>query len=155
MSDHVVLTPEAFAALQAEIADLEGRARREIAERIKAARELGDLSENAEYHDAKNDQAHLETRILRLREIERSAQVREAQTGGETVGFGSRVRVRDEASGRETTYTLVSSTEARPAEGRIAADSPIARALAGARAGSTVRFAAPRGERTLVVLAVE
>jgi transcription elongation factor GreA len=149
-----VMTPEAFAALRAEIDQLEDAGRREIAERIKTAREWGDLKENAEYHDAKNDQAHLETKIARLREKLQAADVREEEGRSGTAGLGSTLVVRDEASGREITYTLVSVTEARPAEGRIPVDSPVARALAGARAGDVVTVTAPRGERRLAVVSV-
>src|ERR687886_731120 len=105
------MTSEALAALEAEIAQLESAGRQEIAERIRIAREWGDLKENAEYHDAKNDQARLETRILVLRDKLANAEVREASTGGDTVDLGSRVEVRDPVSGRVSTYTLVSSVE--------------------------------------------
>ncbi len=97
------MTAEDYAALTAEIERLEGDGRREIAARIKTAREWGDLKENAEYHDAKNAQAHLETKILQLREKQRNAEIREAQSGGDIVGFGSTVTVLDETSGREMT----------------------------------------------------
>src|SRR4051794_7987494 len=100
MSDPVLMTAEDYAALTGEIARLEGDGRRAISERIKTAREWGDLKENAEYHDAKNDQAHLETKILLLRDKEKHAQVVEAQVGGDTVGFGSTVVVEDVTPGR-------------------------------------------------------
>src|SRR5436853_7496239 len=102
------MTSEALEALRAEIEDLETRGRWQIAAQIKTAREWGDLKENAEYHAAKEAQAHLETRILRLREKLLSAEVTEVQSGDE-VGFGSRVDVEDEQTGKTTTYTLVSS----------------------------------------------
>src|SRR3954471_3900995 len=124
LSDSVVITAEGLAALQAEPEQLETVARREIAERIKTAREWGDLKENAEYHDAKNDQAHLETKILRIREQLLAAEVREVETQTEVVGFGSTVEVED-TGGRRTTYTLVSAPEAAPAEGKVSIDSPI------------------------------
>jgi transcription elongation factor GreA len=150
----VPMTAAGLRALEAELVALEGEARREIAQRIKTAREWGDLKENAEYHDAKNDQAHLETKIAGLRKSLQAAEVREPQTGSEAAGFGSRVTVRDELGERESTYTLVSAPEAKPAEGLIASDSPVGRALTGARAGDTVTVAAPRGSRRLAVLAV-
>src|SRR3954453_12319865 len=128
------MTKEAQAALQAELERLETDARREIAARIKTAREWGDLKENAEYHDAKNDQAHLETKILRIREQLLTADVREVQTSTAAVGFGSTVEVED-AGGRRTTYTLVSAPEAAPAEGRVSVDSPVGKVLVGARVG--------------------
>src|SRR3954468_13533465 len=105
LSDRVVMTAEEQQALQAELEHLETVARRAMAERIKTAREGGDLKENSEYHDAKNDQAHLETKILRIREQLLNADVREVESQTEVVGFGSRVEVED-ARGK-TTYTLV------------------------------------------------
>ncbi len=155
MSDPVVMTAEDYAALTAEIERLEGEGRREIAARIKTAREWGDLKENAEYHDAKNAQAHLETKILQLREKQLNAEIREAQSGGDTVGFGSTVTVLDETSGRESTYTLVSPTEASPAAGKIALDSPVGAALDGAKVGNTVAVVTPKGDRPLKILAIQ
>lgn len=154
MSETVVMTAEDYAALSAEIERLEGDGRREIAARIKTAREWGDLKENAEYHDAKNAQAHLETKILQLREKQRNAEIREAQSGGDVVGFGSTVTVLDETSGREMTYTLVSPTEAKPAEGKLALDSPVGAALEGARVGQTVAVVTPKGDRPLKVQSI-
>jgi transcription elongation factor GreA len=148
------MTPEALAALQAEIEALETAGRQEIAERIRIAREWGDLKENAEYHDAKNDQARLETRILVLRDKLLNAEVREASSGGDTVDLGSRVEVRDPSTGRTSAYTLVSSVEADAAAGRLSFDSPVGKALRGARAGESVQVTTPRGTRTLEITAV-
>src|SRR6187200_3430398 len=106
------MTAEAHAALQAELERLETDARREIAERIKTAREWGDLKENAEYHAAKEAQAHLETKILRLREQLLNAHVTEA-AGGDVVSFGSTVEVED-PNGKRQSYTLVSARDASP-----------------------------------------
>ena len=150
----VVMTAEALGALKAELEALEGEGRREIAERIKTAREWGDLKENSEYHDAKNDQARLETKILELRDKLVNAEVVEASSGSDEVGFGSRVELRDESSGREVSYTLVSTVEADASTGRLSFDSPVAQALVGARVGDTVAVATPRGERRLVVTAI-
>src|SRR6476620_12331446 len=127
--DRVLMTAEAQAALQAELEQLETFARREIAERIKTAREWGDLKENSEYHDAKNDQAHLETKILRIREQLLNAEVREVSGQTEIVAFGSSVEVEDAKTGKQTSYTLVSPSEAAPAEGKISIDSPVSKAL--------------------------
>ena len=148
------MTPEAHAALLAQLERLETDARREIAERIKTAREWGDLKENSEYHDAKNDQAHLETKILRIREQLLAAEVREVDTGTDVVGFGSTVEVEDAGSGRRTTYELVSPPEAAPAEGRLAIDSPVGKALEGHRVGDVVKLETPRGSRELKVIAI-
>src|SRR5690349_23751660 len=127
LSDPVVMTAEGLKALQAELEQLETVARREIADRIKTAREWGDLKENSEYHDAKNDQAHLETKILRIREALLNAEVREVESQTEVVGFGSRVEVED-AKGKKT-YELVSPSEADPGQGKISIDSPVAKSL--------------------------
>lgn len=149
-----MITEDGLRALHEELAALEGEGRREIAERIKVAREWGDLKENSEYHDAKNDQAHLETKIVRLRERISSAVVVEQQAGDAgTVGFGSTVVVRDQG-GVERKWSIVSSHDASPAEGRISADSPVARALLGRRAGEEVAVTLPRGESLLTVLSV-
>ncbi|WP_028061221.1 transcription elongation factor GreA [Candidatus Solirubrobacter pratensis] len=154
MSDPVVMTAEGLAALQAELEQLETVARREIAERIKTAREWGDLKENSEYHDAKNDQAHLETKILRIREQLLAAEVREVETQTDVVGFGSKVEVEDTGSGRKQSYTLVSAPEAAPAEGKLSIDSPVGKALVGARVGDERTLDTPRGVRTLKIVAI-
>jgi transcription elongation factor GreA len=148
------MTAEAQQALQAELQQLETVARKEMAERIKTAREWGDLKENSEYHDAKNDQAHLETKILRIREQLLNAEVREVETQTEVVGFGSRVEVEDAKTGKPTVYTLVSPPEAAPAEGKLSIDSPVAKALVGARAGQTVKLETPRGVRELKITSI-
>lgn len=149
-----MITADGLAELREELAALEGEGRREIAERIKTAREWGDLKENSEYHDAKNEQAHLETKIARLRErISTAVVVEHQQAHSGTVGFGSTVVVRDPA-GAERTWRIVSSHDASPADGRISADSPVARALLGRRAGDDVSVALPRGESLLTVLSV-
>jgi len=148
-------TAEGLQALKDELAALEGEGRREIAERIKTAREWGDLKENSEYHDAKNDQAHLETKIARLREKIADAVVVQEQDGraGDVVGFGSTVVVRD-PDGVERTWQIVSSHDAAPAEGRLSAESPVAVALLGRAAGEQVSVSLPRGKRTLSILSV-
>jgi transcription elongation factor GreA len=147
------ITAEGLEALRAELADLEGRGRQEIARQIKTAREWGDLKENAEYHAAKEAQAHLETRILRIRDRIKNAEVMEV-TEGDVVGFGSTVEVEDEASGKRATYRLVASPEADAAQGLVSVESPVAGALQGKRAGDVGVVETPRGERRLRVVAV-
>ena len=148
-------TADGLTALKAELDVLEGDGRREIAERIKTAREWGDLKENSEYHDAKNDQAHLETKIARLREKIAGAVVVEADGGaGEgIVGFGSTVVVRDQ-DGAEQTWRIVSSHDAAPAKGLLSAESPVAQALLGRAPGEESTVTLPRGKRTLTVVSV-
>jgi len=155
MPEPELITPEGLAALRAEIEELETRGRAEMAERIKAARELGDLKENAEYHIAKDDQAHLETKILRLNQRLRAARVVERSgAAADVVAFGSTVAVVDEASGRQSEFTLVGPTEADLKTGRLSAESPVARALIGARAGDTVSVETPGGKRSYRVESV-
>jgi transcription elongation factor GreA len=146
MSDGEPITAEGLEALKAELDRLEGDGRREIARRIQIARELGDLSENAEYHIAKEDQAHLETRIKRLTQRLRNAVVVEASTNTDVVAFGATVHLTDEG-GRDHTFTIVGPTEAEPRSGRISSESPIAQALIGRSPGDTVQVQTPRGER--------
>ena len=147
------MTAEGLEELKAELEQLETVERRAIAERIRIAREWGDLKENAEYHDAKNAQAHLETRILVLRQRLDTAEVVEV-TSGDTVGFGSSVVVRDEQTDKETTYRLVSSREADAGKGLISIESPVAAALQDKRAGDVAIVTTPRGERRLHVVSV-
>jgi transcription elongation factor GreA len=148
-----LMTAEGLEALRRELEELETTRRAEIAEQIKTAREWGDLKENAEYHAAKDAQAHLETRILVLRDRIQTAEVVEPQ-GGDVVAFGSTVEVEDEASGRRTTYELVASHDAAPARGRLSVESPVAVALEGLAAGDVATVLTPGGERRLRVTAV-
>ena len=154
MPDDVVMTAEDHRALSAELEQLETVARAEIAERIKTAREWGDLKENAEYHDAKNAQAILETKILRLRDQLVRAQVVELEAGRDTIGLGSRVELVDRASGRELRYTLVSAVDADAAAGKLSIDSPVGQVLLGRARGDVVEVKTPKGTRTLEVVAV-
>jgi transcription elongation factor GreA len=147
------ITAEGLEALRAELAELEGPGRQEIAKQIKTAREWGDLKENGEYHAAKEAQAHLETRILKIRDRIKNADVVEVAHGG-VVGFGSTVVVEDETSGKQTTYRIVASREADLAKGLLSAESPVAAALDGKRAGDVGIVTTPRGERRLKLLEV-
>src|SRR5918997_5418095 len=104
------ISEQGLADLRAELEELEGPGRRAMAARIKAARELGDLSENAEYHVAKEDQAHLETKIKRLRARLQHAEVVEVDADADTFAFGRTAEIRDEATGRTHTWTLVGAT---------------------------------------------
>jgi transcription elongation factor GreA len=147
------MTAEELETLRAELEQLEGPARAEMAEQIKTARGWGDLKENAEYHAAKEAQAHLETKILKLRDRVLTATVVEAAEG-DTVDYGSTVEVEDETTGASHTYKLVSSREAAPGEGRLSIDSPVAAALRGRRQGEVAVVQTPRGERRFVVKSV-
>ncbi len=145
------ITQEGIAALRQEIEQLEGQGRTEMAARIKAARDLGDLKENAEYHIAKEDQAHLETRIKRLRERLRTAVVVEVDGAADRFGFGRTAEVLDQGKDAVNTWTLVGSTEADLASGKLSAESPIGQALLDAKPGEPVEVETPAGARTFVV----
>jgi transcription elongation factor GreA len=145
------ITAEGIAALREEIEQLEGSGRAKMAARIKVAREEGDLKENAEYHIAKDDQAHLETKIKRLRERLRTAVVVEVDGDADRFSFGRTAEVLDETKGAVNTWTLVGSTEADLSVGRLSAESPIGQALMDAEPGKPVVVETPRGSRTFVV----
>ena len=145
------ITAQGLTALREEIEQLEGPGRIAMAARIKVAREEGDLKENAEYHIAKEDQAHLETKIKRLRERLRTAVVVEVEEGSERFSFGRTAEVLDEEKGAVNTWTLVGSTEADLAAGRLSAESPIGQALMDAEPGKPVEVDTPRGSKTFVV----
>jgi transcription elongation factor GreA len=151
MPEGEAITAEGLEALQVELTELEGPGRSALAERIKAARELGDLSENAEYHIAKEDQAHLETRIKRLRQRLRGAEVVEVDHGADGFAFGRTAEVTDVDSGEAKVWTLVGATEANLAEGRLSAESPVGKALRDAPVGKTVKIETPRGKRAFRV----
>jgi transcription elongation factor GreA len=148
------ITPEGLEALKAELAELEGPARREIAARIQRARELGDLKENAEYHQAKDDQAHLETRIAALAERRRNAVVTEVSTDSGEVGFGATVTLVDADTDRTQTWTLVGAAEADASAGKISIESPVAEAVMGRKVGEIVTVNTPRGDRRLRIDAI-
>jgi transcription elongation factor GreA len=145
------ITAEGLRELEAELQRLETEGRRAMSERIQVAREMGDLKENAEYHIAKDDQAHLETKIRRLRERLVAARVVEAEDVGEGLAFGRTAEVLDETTGRVHTWTIVGATEADPSAGRIASESPVAQALLGRAEGDHVNVQTPGGKRTYVI----
>ena len=145
------ITEEGIVALKEEIEQLEGPARAKMAARIKTAREEGDLKENAEYHIAKEDQAHLETKIKRLRERLRTAVVVEVDAGADSFAFGRTAEVLDQEKGEVNTWTLVGSTEADLAAGRLSAESPIGRALRDGKVGEPIEIETPRGNRIFVI----
>ena len=151
MSAGEAITAEGLEALKAELERLESEGRHTIARRISAAREHGDLKENAEYHAAKEDQAHLETKIARLTERLRNAQVVEAPSDATVVTFGATVNVTDVASGKTNSFTIVGATEADIKQGRLSAESPVAKALIGTAPGDSVKVPTPSGTRELRV----
>ena len=146
------ITEAGLAALTEELEQLETVGRREIAARILVARGHGDLKENGEYHAAKEDQAHLETRIIRLRHRLRNAVVVEPGEGpAPTFGFGRSAEVRDENTGEVHTWTLVGAGEADRTRGRLSVQSPIGKALLDHPPGATVEVPVPSGTRRLKI----
>jgi transcription elongation factor GreA len=143
------ITPEGLDALKAELGELETAGRREIAQRILTAREHGDLSENAEYHAAKEDQAHLETRIKRLRQRLLNAVVVHTDADDPAFSFGRTAEIMDEGTGEVHTWTVVGAAEADRAAGKLSDQSPVAKALLGHAPGEVVEVETPRGVRRL------
>jgi transcription elongation factor GreA len=147
MQKDVILTPEGLEKLKEEIEHLSTEKRREVAARIKEAREFGDISENSEYDDAKNEQAMLEARIASLEDKLRSASVIDAtELSNDVVRVGSLVNVKDEESGKSLQYTIVGSTEANPSENRLSNESPVGKALLGNKRNDVVDVQLPNGK---------
>ncbi|GAV32324.1 MAG: transcription elongation factor GreA [Anaerosomatales bacterium] len=145
MHKEVVLTPEGQARLEAELHHLETVRRREVGERIKEAKEFGDISENSEYDDAKNEQAWVESRIAEINAILAHATVIEAPKKSSKVVLGSRVELKDLATGETQTFTVVGSAEADPAHAKISNESPVGQAIMGKKKGEVVTVTTPRG----------
>jgi transcription elongation factor GreA len=146
MPKDVILTPDGLEKLKDELELLSTERRREVAARIKEAREFGDISENSEYNDAKNEQAMLETRIAQLEEKLRMATVIEVgEISTDMVQVGSVVHVKDEKTGKSVKYTIVGSAEAKPEENKLSNESPVGRALLGRKRNETVAVQVPRG----------
>jgi transcription elongation factor GreA len=147
MQKDVLLTPEGLDKLKAEIEYLSNEKRREVAERIKEAREFGDISENSEYDDAKTEQAMLEARIASLEDKLRSASVIDAsELSSDVVRVGSLVHVKDEGSGKSAKYVIVGSTEADPSENKLSNESPVGKALIGHKRNDVVSVQLPNGK---------
>jgi transcription elongation factor GreA len=157
MPRDTVLTPEGLEELKARIEHLRGDRRREVAERIKEAREFGDISENSEYDDAKNEQAMLEKQIADLEEKLRNAKVIDKKSvNTDAVGVGVVVHVKDQKTDKSTKYTLVGSAEADPTEHKLSNESPIGKALLGHKRGDIVSVPVPRGPaRKLKITKIE
>ena len=156
MQKDVILTPEGLDKLKQEIEYLSNDKRREVAERIKEAREFGDISENSEYDDAKNEQAMLEARIATLEDKLRSASVIDAsELSSDLVRVGSAVNVKDEDTSKSASYVIVGSTEADPSENKLSNESPVGKALLGRKRGDEVVITTPKGERRLKITKID
>ena len=157
MAKDVILTPQGLEDLKEKIQYLSTERRREVAERIKEAREFGDIAENSEYDDAKNEQAMLERQIAELEDKLRSAQViDEKSVTNEVVAVGVTVHVKDQKTEKSTKYKLVGSAEASPAENKLSNESPVGKALLGHKRGEIVSVPVPRGPaRKLKITKIE
>ena len=146
MARETVLTPEGLEELKAKISDLQTRRRREVAQRIKEAREFGDIAENSEYDDAKNEQAMLEKQIADLEEKLRSARVIDKKSvDTDQVNVGVTVHVKDQKTDKSSKFLIVGSAEANPAEAKLSNESPVGKALIGHKRGEIVSVPVPRG----------
>ena len=148
----VYVSADGLKKLQAELEELRTTKRSEVAQRIHAAMEFGDFTENSELEQAKNDQAFLEGRIMTLEQMIKNAQIIDEKTKHYQVEVGSHVMV--EAEGSKEQYVIVGSAEAEPSEGRISNESPVGRALMGHKAGETVKLSVPAGTVEMKILAV-
>ena len=152
----VILTPEGYEKLKGEIDHLRGERRREVAERIRVAREFGDIAENAEYDDAKNEQAMLEHKIAQLEERLLSARViTKKEISKDAVSVGSKVRLRDMQANKTFEYHIVGSIEANPAENKLSNESPVGKAIIGHKKGDVVEVSAPRGALKFKILEIK
>ncbi len=157
MAKETIVTEEGYEKLKAEIEDLSGRGRREVAERIKEARDFGDISENAEYDAAKNDQAMLEARIATLEERLRGATIVHAdEIESDVVQVGVTVHLKDQKTSKSVKYQIVGSSEADPLSGKLSNESPIGKALIGHKRNDIVKVPVPRGpQRQLKITKIE
>ena len=152
----VILTQDGYKKLQKEIDHLRTEKRREVAERIRVAREFGDIAENAEYDDAKNEQAMLEHKIAQLEERLLSARViTKREISKDAVSVGSHVRLRDMQANKTFEYHIVGSAEANPAENKLSNESPVGKAIIGHKKGDVVEVSAPRGSLKFKILEIK
>lgn len=157
MSDKpAYLTRDGRTRLEAELEDLVTNGRKQVAERIGAAKELGDISESGEYEDAKNSQAHLEGRIREIKSILSRAQIIDEDSNGHgnEVRVGSKVTVRVDGEDDEETWTIVGSAEAKPREGKISNESPLGAAMLGKRKNQKVTVQTPSGQMKLTIVKI-
>lgn len=154
MPEPTYLTPEGAAKLKKELEELKGPRREELSRRLRSAIQMGDLSENADYHKAKEDQGFLEGRILEIEHMLRNAVLIESHSGRDAVGIGSHVTIQ-EGDSPEETYHMVGAKEADPRNGRISNESPIGRALMDHKVGEVVEAETPGGKIQFKILKIE
>ena len=152
----MILTPEGYDSLKQELDVLRGDRRRDIAERIRIAREFGDIAENAEYDDAKNQQAMLEHKIAQLEDRLLTARViTKKEILKDAVSVGSHVRLRDMQANKTFEYHIVGSAEANPAENKLSNESPVGKAIMGRKKGEVVEVTAPRGALNFKIMEIK
>lgn len=155
LEKEILITQEGYGEHQQELEMLRGEKRSEIAEKIKLAIEFGDLSENAEYDEAKNEQAQIEARISFLENLLRKAKIVDARDRKKgVVSIGSRVQVKDVATGEIREFTLVGSSEANSRKGKVSNESPVGEAVLGKKPGKTVTVKAPVGKLKFEILKI-
>jgi len=151
----VILTAQGYEELRQKLEHLQTVKRQEVADRIRIAREFGDIAENAEYDDAKNEQAMLEHQIAQLEERLLSARViTKKEVSKDSVSVGATVRLRDIAASKTVEYHIVGSAEANPSENKLSNESPVGKAIMGRKKGDTVEVAAPRGALKFKILEI-
>ncbi len=152
----IILTPDGYKKLKAEIELLSTVRRREVAERIRIAREFGDIAENAEYDAAKNDQAHLEARIALLEDrLANSRVVTKKEIRSGEVSVGTKVRLKDMGSNKTVEYHIVGSAEADPTEMKLSNESPVGKAIMGRKKGEVVEVSVPRGALKFKIMEIK
>jgi transcription elongation factor GreA len=150
-----VLTKEGLQKLEEELDDLKTVHRREVNDRIRQAKEFGDISENAEYEDAKQEQAFVEGRILKVEGMIRNARIiDESEFSGDEVHLGATVKVKESKTNASHEFTIVGSTEADPTNHRLSNESPLGKALIGRKKGDTVDVQTPRGATSYKIEAI-
>lgn len=154
MPESTYLTAEGASKLKAELEELTGPRRRDLAKRLRSAVQMGDLSENADYHKAKEDQAFLEGRIQEIEYLLRNAVIIEKNPSLDQVELGHHVTIQEAGSAAET-YHIVGAKEADPRNGKISNESPIGQALVNHRVGEWVEVATPGGSRRLKIVAIQ
>jgi len=153
MADKQYLTKERLEELKTELADLKSRRRIEVGERLKKAKELGDLSENSEYFEAREEQAQVETRIAELEDMLKNAEIIEKTHSTLVISVGSTLEA--EKDGQRRKFTIVGSNEAKPEAGLISNESPLGSAFLGKKSGDRVTIKTPSGAAEYTILSIE
>ena len=151
----IVLTAEGLAKLETELEYLKTEKRKEVAEKIKQARSFGDLSENSEYDEAKNEQGHVEVRIVQIENMLKNAKlIDESEIDANVVSLGTTVKILDVEFNEEVVYTIVGSAEADPVASKISDESPVGQGLLGKKVGDTAKIETPAGAMKFKVLEI-